>query len=46
MLYLSEEFVISNYYGTAGQRQIVMLIPGRSTDPEISIEEAEAIGKA
>lgn len=45
-LYLSQEFSVSTYFSTPEQRQIVMLIPGRRTDQEISVEEAEAIGKA
>lgn len=45
-LYLSEEFSITTYYSTPEQRQVVMFIPIKNTDPEISVEEAEAIGQA
>ena len=45
-LYLSEEFSITTYYSTLEQKQIVIFVPIKKTDPEVSVEEAEAIGKA
>lgn len=45
-LYLSEEFWITTFYSTREQRQILLFTPVKQTDPEISVEEAEAIAKA
>lgn len=45
-LYLSAEFSICTYFSTPQQKQIVMFIPVSRTDPEITVEEAEAIGQA
>lgn len=45
-LYLSQEFSITTYYSPPERRLIVMFTPIKNTDPEISVEEAEAIGKA
>jgi hypothetical protein len=45
-LYLSQEFSVATYYNSEERRQIVFLVPVKTTDPAVSVEEAEAIGKA